>query len=232
MLLALHAVAPRPGPSVSGQGTVTKGPGLEGLPTLSRCKGETLQCLWFCCGCVFSFLFSVEAPSRLTTFQPPLSKIPGRSQAPRSRRAAAGCSVMDRPHDGPGRALYFCVLYIVQTVYSTSRRSRASSMFVHRTAVQHTHTAASHRLLKLLRGGRYLGRPALRARGIVPILYPLQTRQPVLAAGLFLPAPFAIPSRPRCWRPPGLWVRGSARTSTSTGNAPKHSARSRRRWER
>ena len=182
------------------------------------------------------------------------SKIHRRPYAPRSCRAAASCSVMDRTHDGPGLALYFCCLYRMCTGQADGQgrppfsymiqqyRRHASyrprkcehSRLDQQTIIQAHCSVASIISCKLGTSSWSLPWQAnvAGARDCPPVLCPLQTRQPVLAAGLFLPAPFAIPSRPRCWRPPGLWVRGSARTSTSTENAPKHSVRNRRRWER
>ena len=132
-LLGACCMRLRPGLGRARNGT--KGPGLEGLPTLSRCKGETLQCLW-CCGCFSSSLFSVEAPSRLTTNQP--SQIQ-KYIVVRMRLARAECSELQchGPYPRwPGPC--FVLLFSVQNVYRTSRRSRASSIFVHDTAVQKT----------------------------------------------------------------------------------------------
>ncbi len=249
----------RPGLGRARNGT--EGPGLEGpdsvSPLLPGCVGFPQRDTAVLVVLRLRFLLFILRRGTVSPHHQPRknSKIHRRPYAPRSCRAAASCSVMDRTHEGPGRALYFCLLYRMCTGQADGQgrppfsymiqqyRRHASyrprkcehSRLDQQTIIQAHCSVASIISCKL---GRYFvvvtalaGQRCGRA-GLSPVLRPLQTRQPVLAAGLFLPAPFAIPSRPRCWRPPGLWVRGSARTSTSTENAPKHSVRNRRRWER
>ncbi len=100
-----------------------------------------------------SFLFSVDAPSRLTTN---LVKNTCHPHTPRSRRAAAGCSAMDRTHGGPGRALYFCVLYTRCTRQAGGRGPPPSSYIVQlysrqqgQQTISTAHTASVASIIKV-----------------------------------------------------------------------------------